>query len=123
MIDHVSTYASDFAATRAFYLATLPLLGYPLQVDNVAKGVCAFGPAGKPVFWVIGSSAADTPRHLAFAAPHRAAVDAWYDAALEAGVRDNGEPGLRPEYHANYYGAFVIDPDGNNVEACCHGPA
>jgi catechol 2,3-dioxygenase-like lactoylglutathione lyase family enzyme len=128
MIDHLSTYATDFAATRAFYAAALGALGHGCQAEAVmpagpagpARRTCAFGPPGRPVFWVIEAQVPATPRHTAFAAADRAGVDAFYRAALAAGGRDNGAPGLRPQYHPRYYGAFVLDPDGNNVEACCH---
>jgi catechol 2,3-dioxygenase-like lactoylglutathione lyase family enzyme len=128
MIDHLSTYATDHDATRAFYAAVLGALGYGCQADAAmpagpggpARRASAFGPPGRPVFWVIEVEAPATPRHVAFAAADRAGVDAFYRAALAAGGRDNGGPGLRPQYHPRYYGAFVLDPDGNNVEACCH---
>ncbi len=130
MIDHLSTYATDFEATKAFYTATFAPLGYAVQSEFVAEWnadfptqrMVGFGKDGKPSFWVIEVKDAYTPRHIAFAAPNRAAVDAFYDQALKTGARDNGKPGLREMYHPNYYGAFVFDPDGNNVEAVCHGP-
>lgn len=81
-----------------------------------------FGASEKPFFWLGESEDASGPLHIAFAAPNRAGVDAFYEAALKAGGTDNGAPGLRPHYHANYYGAFVLDLDGNNVEAVCHLP-
>lgn len=128
MIDHLSTYATDYGATRSFYAAALGALGYRCQADAVAEWnadfptqrMCAFGPPGQPVFWVIEVRQAASPRHTAFAATDRAGVDAFYRSALAAGGRDNGPPGLRVQYHPAYYGAFVLDPDGNNVEACCH---
>lgn len=130
MIDHLSTYATDYAATRRFYEAALGALGHALQRESVAtwnaewpaQRMCAFGPPGRPVFWVIEVKTSPTPRHVAFAARERAAVDAFHRAALAAGGRDNGAPGLRLQYHRSYYGAFVLDPDGNNVEAVCHAP-
>jgi catechol 2,3-dioxygenase-like lactoylglutathione lyase family enzyme len=130
MIDHMSTYATDFAATRAFYDASLPTLGFTVQAefvleqdpDHPNRHVCGFGPAGKPVFWVIEVRQAATPRHVAFSAPDRDAVARFYEAGLAAGGADHGAPGLRPEYHEHYFGAFVLDPDGNNVEAVCHTP-
>ncbi|MEX1033898.1 MAG: VOC family protein [Cellvibrionaceae bacterium] len=131
MIDHISTYATDFASTKAFYETALDALGHSLQMELVAEWnpdfptqrMCAFGPPGKPAFWVIESKQQYTPRHVAFAANNRSAVEAFHIQALSSGGKDNGAPGLRPIYHENYYGAFVIDPDGNNVEAVCHGPA
>ena len=130
MIDHLSTYATDYPATRRFYEAALGALGYTLQSEPpstqsrgpAAPRRCAFGPAGAFVFWVIEADTPTTPRHMAFAARDRAGVEAFHRAALAAGGRDNGPPGLRPQYHPNYYGAFVLDPDGNNVEAVCHRP-
>jgi catechol 2,3-dioxygenase-like lactoylglutathione lyase family enzyme len=130
MIDHLSTYATDYPATRAFYAAALGALGHGLQAERVAtedadfptRRMCAFGPPRRPVFWVIEVRDAASPRHVAFTAADRAAVDAFHAAALRAGGRDNGAAGLRPQYHPSYYGAFVLDPDGNNVEAVCHAP-
>jgi len=130
MIDHLSTYATDYTATRAFYEATLPTLGYKFQFemtfeeDPELKGrrACAFGPEGRPVFWVIETKVEYTPRHLAFEAPDHGAVDAFHAAGLGAGGSDHGAPGPRPIYHEHYYGSFLLDPDGNNVEAVCHAP-
>jgi catechol 2,3-dioxygenase-like lactoylglutathione lyase family enzyme len=133
VIDHLSTYASDFPATLRLYDAALKALGYSRVMELVAtwdpsfptRRMSAYGPASKPVLWIVEVPPKDkaTPRHLALAASTRAAVDAFYRAAIAAGGRDNGAPGLRPDYHENYYGAFVLDPDGNNVEAVCHSPA
>ncbi|MBT6276873.1 MAG: VOC family protein [Chromatiales bacterium] len=131
MIDHLSTYAIDFDATWTFYGAVLPCLGYPLQAqealhdDELLPGrrIAAFGPAGKCVFWIIETRREITPRHLAFSADTRHLVDTFHAAGLEGGGRDFGAPGVRPEYHQHYYGAFLHDPDGNNVEAVCHTPA
>ena len=129
MIDHVSTYSREFPAAKAFYDASLGSLGYEIQAEMVAtwdadfpeRRCCAWGP-GRPVFWLIETKIVVTPRHVAFAAESRAAVDRFHEAALAAGGRDHGAPGLRPEYHPDYYGAFVLDPDDNNVEAVCHAP-
>ena len=123
MIDHLSTYATDYAATRGFYEEVLRELGYTLQADYPQFNSCAFGPEGRPVFWVIAVENAASPRHVAFTANSRQEVDAFYARGLEAGAGDNGAPGLRPQYHPHYYGAFLIDPDGNNVEAVYHWPA
>ena len=82
-----------------------------------------FGAGQKPFFWIGDGESPSGPLHVAFTAGSRAAVDAFYAAALRAGGKDNGPPGLRPHYHANYYGAFVLDPDGHNIEAVCHAPA
>lgn len=131
MIDHLSTYARDFLKTKAFYTKVFEPLGYGLQTEFIAtwnryfptQRMCAFGPEGKPVFWVIEVRENYTPRHFAFTAGDRAAVKGFYHAALEQGAECNGEPGLRPQYHDHYFGAFVIDPDGNNIEAVCHLPS
>ena len=128
MIDHLSFYATDYDASKKFYEAALPTLGYGLTTSMVAswdtefptRRMCAFGPPGKSVFWLVETKQAPTPRHLAFVALSRAAVDDFHRAALSAGGRDNGPPGARAMYHPNYYGAFAFDPDGNNVEAVCH---
>jgi catechol 2,3-dioxygenase-like lactoylglutathione lyase family enzyme len=128
VIDHLSSYATGYAATKAFYEAALRPLGYGLQHEMVTswdeafpeRRCCAFGPPGRSVFWVIETRSPVEPRHVAFAAPDRPAVVAFHEAALHAGGRDHGAPGLRPIYHEHYFGAFVLDPDGNNVEAVCH---
>jgi len=117
MIDHVSLAVSDFAQSKAFYSDALRPLGYEvvMEFDSVA----GFGAQGKPDFW-IAEGEPKSPIHVAFASADRATVDAFHEAALAAGAKDNGPPGLRPQYHEHYYGAFVHDPDGNNVEAVCH---
>ncbi len=127
MIDHTGLSVSDFAASKAFYDAALAPLGHRLQTmipeqftDGVKVG--GYGP-GRAHFWLTGGTAQTPPVHVAFTAPNRAAVDAFHVAAIAAGGTDNGAPGLRPQYHAAYYGAFVRDPDGNNIEAVCHAPA
>ncbi|MDQ8032818.1 MAG: VOC family protein [Bordetella sp.] len=128
MLDHVALHVSDFARSRAFYLSALAAMGYvPRKTFDTDMG---FGPgevdeADDPggEFW-IHEGTPSTPRvHVAFRARSRAEVDAFHRAALAAGGRDNGAPGLRPQYHPNYYGAFILDPDGYNVEAVCHRPA
>ena len=125
VFDHLSTYATDFERTRDFYCAALSPLGIRLVTETTAcdgnERVCAFGSGQRGQFWVIESSVAYTPRHLAFRAVSRQHVDQFYMAALTAGGTDNGAPGIRPHYHADYYGAFVIDPDGNDIEAVFHG--
>ena len=123
MIDHIGLSVSDYERGKAFYTAALAPLGYVvfMEVTEVGPWV-GFGVGGKPDFW-IGGGQATTPRlHVAFRAQDRATVRAFYEAALKAGASDNGPPGLRPEYHPSYYGAFVIDPDGHNIEAVCHDP-
>lgn len=127
MLDHVSLGVGNLAKSRAFYDAALkPLGGRRVYDMEVLSG---YGLSeDKPCFWIAGPDAVEQNAipafgsHIAFAAGSRAAVDAFYKAAMAAGGRDNGKPGLRPEYHADYYGAFVIDPDGHHVEAVCHGP-
>lgn len=121
LIDHVQLVVRDLAASRRFYDAVFAALDIPL------------GGEAADYFWVdeLFISSADSKaaqghltgrHHLAFQAKDRAAVDAFHKAALAAGGKDNGAPGLRPDYHPNYYGAFVIDPEGNNIEAVCHLP-
>jgi catechol 2,3-dioxygenase-like lactoylglutathione lyase family enzyme len=130
VIDHLSTYSTTYDATKRFYEAALATLGAPLQREFVAswdeefptRRCCAFGPE-RAVFWVIETRLPSTPRHIAFSASTRSRVDAFHRAALAAGGRDHGAPGVRAVYHPTYYGAFVLDPDGNNVEAVCHAPA
>ncbi|MEF2072843.1 VOC family protein [Consotaella aegiceratis] len=123
MLDHVGFAVKDFARARAFYEAALAPLGMTVVMDgDEAGGFAGFGKDGKPWFWIGNGPMPATAVHVAFSAPDRAAVDAFHAAALEAGGRDNGAPGLRPHYHSNYYGAFVFDPDGNNIEAVCHKP-
>lgn len=121
MFDHVKFGVTDYAASKAFYLQALaplgvrggaegpPAYGIELLMEGSIASLCFFQTDEKPA-----------PLHLAFVAQTRAQVDAFYRAALDAGGRDNGPPGLRPQYHADYYAAFVIDPDGHNIEAVCH---
>jgi catechol 2,3-dioxygenase-like lactoylglutathione lyase family enzyme len=120
MIDHVSVGVGDYKRSKAFYSAALRPLGYELLMEP-DESVGGFGAQRKPDFWIVGGSPSGTT-HIAFVAASRATVDAFYAAALEAGGRDNGAPGVRPQYHENYYGAYIHDPDGNNVEAVCHSP-
>ena len=127
MLDHIGIAVSDFERSVAFYKAALaPLsLGLIMSVTREETGAGAgagFGADGKPFFWIGDFRPAQTGVHVAFSARSRAEVDAFYAAAMAAGARDNGAPGLRPHYHPSYYGAFVLDPDGNNIEAVCHRP-
>lgn len=127
MIDHIGIAATDFERSRAFYTQALAPLGYELlmQVTAEQTGASAhagFGLAPKPDFWITEGPAPQPRVHVAFRAQTRAQVDAFYNAALAAGGRDNGAPGIRPHYHPHYYGAFVLDTDGYNVEAVCHAP-
>jgi catechol 2,3-dioxygenase-like lactoylglutathione lyase family enzyme len=122
MIDHVGMTVLDFARSRAFYIAALAPLGYSLLKDITKEESGGFegagyGVDGKASFWIGNGPRAGGPIHVAFLAKSRADVDRFYDAAIAAGGRDNGRPGLRTHYSPNYYGAFVLDPDGNNVEA------
>ncbi len=127
MLDHLGMRAGDLARAKAFYQAALKPLGYSLARElgpELGLGYVgiAFGDAqGKPSLW-IGLGQPSGPIQLALVAKDRASVDAFYRAALAAGGRDNGAPGPRPQYHPGYYGAFVFDPEGNNLEAVCHTP-
>lgn len=128
MLDHLGFTVADYPRSRAFYRKALAPLGFDVVMDvtrEMSGGYegCGFGPPGRPQFW-IGTGTGEPGRgmHIAFSAGTRAEVDAFHAAALAAGGTDNGAPGLRPQYHANYYGAFVIDPDGHNIEAVCHLP-
>lgn len=127
MIDHVGFSVSDYARARAFCEKALAPLGYVLVMETTAqetgKPAAGFGANGKPDFWIGGEGKLDKPLHIAILAKDRATVDAFYRAAVAAGARDNGSPGVRPHYHPNYYGAFVLDLDGHNIEAVCHTPA
>ena len=119
ILDHVGLSVSDFARSKAFYEKAFA----PLSVTLVREypDVAGFGRGGKPEFWIaLGKGGAITPIHIAILATSRAEVDAFHVAALAAGAKDNGAPGLREMYHPNYYGAFVLDPDGHNVEAVIH---
>ncbi len=118
MLDHMGVPVSDFERSKRFYAQALSPLGYELLMEPSAFAA-GFGTRGKPDFW-IGQGQTGQAFHIAFAAEDRAIVDAFYEEAKAAGGRDNGGPGLRPHYHASYYGAFVLDPDGNNIEAVCH---
>ncbi len=126
MLDHAGFPVSDYARSKAFYLRALAPLGYVLVMevrqDENDSPAAGFGAGGKPDFWIGGEGGLQRPIHIAIAAQDRAAVDAFHRAALAAGGKDNGTPGLRPHYHANYYAAFVLDPDGHNIEAVCHAP-
>jgi catechol 2,3-dioxygenase-like lactoylglutathione lyase family enzyme len=127
MIDHTGIAVSDLERSRTFYEQALAPLGY-LPIVELPAGVSGaifavgFGVPPKPDFWVGAGQPQASNVHIAFRADNRAEVDAFYEAAMAAGGRDNGAPGLRPHYHPNYYGAFVLDPDGYNIEAVCHRP-
>jgi catechol 2,3-dioxygenase-like lactoylglutathione lyase family enzyme len=118
MFDHLGFAVRDLSRTRAFYTAALEPLGYRLQYDR--EGVIAFGPPGKWALCFYGKGDGPSGVHIALKAETRAQVEAFYAAAMAAGGKDNGPPGLRPHYTPTYYGAFVIDPDGHNLEAVCY---
>lgn len=128
MIDHTGVSASDFDKSKAFYTKALAAIGYALLMEFPAAvtghtDVAGFGEPPKPDFWIYKGAPNNPPVHVAFRVSSRAMVDAFHKAAMATGGRDNGAPGVRPHYHEHYYGAFVLDPDGNNVEAVCHSPA
>jgi catechol 2,3-dioxygenase-like lactoylglutathione lyase family enzyme len=127
MIDHIGFSVSDYPRAKTFYEKALAPLGYVLVMevrqDANDASAAGFGVNGKPDFWIGGEGALNKPVHIAIAAKDHAAVDAFYKAAMSAGAKDNGPPGIRAHYHPNYYGAFVLDPDGHNIEAVCHAPA
>jgi catechol 2,3-dioxygenase-like lactoylglutathione lyase family enzyme len=118
MIDHVKAFVSDLERSKSFYMRALEPLGYRILMEP-APVVVGFG-ADRPDFWLELRPESVTTAHLAFRAESAEVVDAFHRAALDAGGRDNGAPGMRPMYHPHYYGGFVLDPDGNNVEAVCH---
>ena len=121
IIDHLTLLVRDFQRSKQFYTQVLATLG--IGVATEFDGVAGLGKNGKGELWLRGSDQPQTPLHIAFLADHRQQVDAFHAAALAAGAKDNGAPGVRDIYHPNYYGAFVIDPDGHNIEAVCHTPA
>ena len=124
MIDHSGISVSDLETSKSFYEKALAPLGasllhvVPLEYTDGVK-VVGLG-VDTPSFWLNEGGPQKPPLHFAFKAKDRQAVDAFYHAAIQAGGQDNGKPGLREHYHENYYGAFVLDPDGNNIEAVCH---
>ena len=118
MLDHIGIRVSDYERSKRFYGAALAPLGYRLMFEHPISGA-GFACAGKLSFWIKQGTPAPS-LHIAFGSEDRAGVGAFHRAALAAGGRDNGAPGPRPEYHPGYYGAFVLDPDGHNVEAVCH---
>ena len=127
MLDHLGIGISDYARSTAFYDAALAPLGlrqlYKVPVE-FTDGVHSVGYGDtRPFFWISENDPTRGRLHVAFSAKDRATVDAFHAAALAAGATDNGAPGVRPHYHPHYYGAFVLDPDGNNIEAVCHAPA
>ena len=121
MFDHIGVGVSDLKASKAFFLQALAPLGVA-DLMEVADAV-GLGREQKPSLWLGATEGKPLPLHIAFAADNRSQVDEFYHKALAAGGKDNGPPGIRPQYHANYYAAFVIGPDGHNIEAVCHRPA
>jgi len=127
MIDHTGLLVSDPKKSRQFYDQALAPLGYKvlMEIPKEHTGgivVLGYGVPPKPDFWMAEGKPNDPKIHIAFRADDHAQVDAFYKAAIAAGGKDNGAPGPRPHYHQDYYGAFVLDPDGHNIEAVCHGP-
>jgi len=121
MLDHVTIWITDLARSAAFYDQALR----PLGIERFASdgpNFAGYGADRKGFFWIGVRDAVPIGTHIAFASPSHAIVDAFYAAAMAAGGKDNGPPGPRPQYHAHYYGAFVLDPDGHNIEAVCHAP-
>jgi catechol 2,3-dioxygenase-like lactoylglutathione lyase family enzyme len=128
MIDHLGLVVSDYERSKDFYLHALKPLGIAIIMEVTGEqtgreAATGFGKGQKPFFWIGAGVESKSEVHIAFTADDRKTVDEFYAAATAAGGRDNGKPGLRPHYHPNYYGAFVFDPDGNNIEAVCHAPA
>lgn len=122
MFDHIALPVADYARSKAFYQAVLAPLKFVLVVES-GPASAGFGVPGRPKFWISGGEGSlKGELHVAFEASDHGAVQAFHRAALEAGGTDNGVPGLRPDYHANYFAAFVRDPDGHNIEAVCHFP-
>jgi catechol 2,3-dioxygenase-like lactoylglutathione lyase family enzyme len=126
MIDHVGISVADLSVSKPFYEKALAPLGYGVVMEVTAEQTGGHAAVGlgtqAPDFWIGQDGAPSVRTHVAFRVKTRAEVDAFHAAALAAGGRDNGAPGLRPHYHENYYGAFVLDPDGHNIEAVCHLP-
>ena len=121
MFDHISFGVSDYAASKAFFLEALAPLGVAVVLEG-PLGIELSPPGGKASLCMHESEEKPARLHLAFTAENRRQVDAFHRAALAAGGKDHGAPGLRPRYHANYYAAFVIGPDGHNIEVVCHEP-
>jgi catechol 2,3-dioxygenase-like lactoylglutathione lyase family enzyme len=128
MIDHVGFAVADAERSRRFYEQALAPLGIslimsvPAEKTEAGGAAHGFGSDGKPYFWIGDNERVGEGTHVALVAETRADVDSFYRAAIDAGGRDNGGPGLRPHYHPDYYAAFVFDPDGMNIEAVCHKP-
>ena len=119
MLDHIGLSVNNFAESLSFYKKALAPLGYEVVMEFGT--IAGLGAQGKPDFW-IHEGDRTTPTHVAFASPDRATVTSFYEAAVAAGGKDNGAPGLREQYHPDYFGAFVLDPSGHNIESVCHSP-
>ena len=127
MLDHIGFPVSNYKRSKGFYMNALAPLGYALVMEVASehtgdRSAAGFGTEGRPRFWIAAGAPVKGQMHVAFKANTRKAVEEFYEAALKAGGKDNGAPGLRPHYHENYYGAFVFDPDGHNIEAVCRMP-
>lgn len=126
MIDHTGLVVSNFAKSKAFYTEALGSIGYSLLAEFPASAnspdIGGFGEPPEPDFWIVSGKPNEPRIHVAFRVETRAKVRDFHEAALAAGGTDNGTPGIREHYHANYYAAFVLDPDGHNIEAVCHSP-
>jgi len=122
MLDHVTVGVSDIERSMKFYDSALRPLGIT-RLYAESERFAGYGIAPKAFFWIGIRETPQTGAHIAFTANNRATIDRFYEEAIAAGGKDNGGPGLRPHYHSNYYGAFVLDPDGHNIEAVCHAPA
>ncbi len=120
MLDHVGLEVSDIKKSKAFYLKALKPLGYEVFWED--EKLVGLGVKGIPDLWLKEGKRVKPPIHIAFCAENRALVDKFYKSALSAGGIDNGAPGIREDYHSDYYGAFVLDPDGYNIEAVCQKP-
>jgi catechol 2,3-dioxygenase-like lactoylglutathione lyase family enzyme len=127
MLDHIGFSVSNMKVSRIFYekalkpLGITPLMEVTPEMTGTSDSHVGFG-VGRPFFWIGTGGKVSMGTHVAFATESRKTVDEFYAAAIAAGGKDNGKPGLRPQYHENYYGAYVFDPDGNNIEAVCHSP-
>lgn len=119
MIDHITLRVKNIETTKSFYLKTLQPLGYSLtaEMEFDAIKIIGFGKNNKTDTWFTTDKPVSAPLHICWKAESKEQVDAFYEEAIFAGGKDNGKPGIRTEYHENYYGAFVLDPDGNNIEA------
>jgi len=118
MIDHVGVRVQDFSKLLAFYREALAPIGYSVLMEF--PDVAGLGAQGKPDLWIMKTDKTPHPTHVAISAAERGHIDAFHAAGLSAGGSDNGPAGLRPDYHPNYYAAFILDPEGNNIEVVCH---